>query len=183
MTGVSDGWTLPQACGEGRPRRLGRGRWEGCDTSSRWVIGSESWEVWAAGILSSPVLHGGAPGLLSAPWPGTRTHWRGQGLTHPEYPFLHRSLHHGSLQLLLGRQVSRDGAVDLRSCLFLKGPQSGLGTERDSVTPPGQEGRTHCFSRPPPFLIPATRASLKAQLHPTPSCSFDPPGLLLWPLG
>lgn len=111
-----------------------------------------------------PRICGGAPSLL----PGAHT-LGGHGLAHPEDPFLHRGLHHGSLQLLFSRQVSRDGAADLRGCLFLDGPQSSLGTEKGLRGPPGQEGRTDCF--PHSLLIPATRASLKAQ-----ACSFLPRG-------
>lgn len=75
-------------------------------------------------------------------------------LTHPEYALLHGSLYHGPLQLLLRRQVSRDGSVDLRSCLFLYGPQSSLGVVKCWGDLAAQEWRPERLSLAPPVLNP-----------------------------
>lgn len=76
-----------------------------------WVIDFESQEMWAVGVFGFqiPLLYGWAPGpyfygMLLLPVP--RTHGVVSAFTHPEYPFLHRSLYHGSLQLLFSGQVS-----------------------------------------------------------------------------
>lgn len=54
-----------------------------------------------------------------------------EGCTHPVYPFLHGSFHHGSFQLLLCSQVPRNGPMDLRSSFFFNAPQPSLeGTGR-----------------------------------------------------
>lgn len=70
-----------------------------------------------------------APLCEAALLPAPRTQGVAMVLTYPKYPFLHCSLHHGSLQLLFSYQVPRDGSVDLRSSLLLNGPQSSLEIE------------------------------------------------------
>lgn len=170
ITGASDGWTLPQACGEGRPGRLGRGR---------WVIGSESWEVWAAGILSSPrsAQRGFWPPFRSLAWNAHTLAWPG-----PHSPGI--SLPPSRPPPWLSPALPRPSGLPR-----WYGGSQGLPLPQGSAVRPGD---TEGLSGPPrpggedallltasPCLIPATRASLKAQLCPTPSRPFDPPGLLL----
>lgn len=115
--------------------------------------------------------------------PGPHRSQGGHGLAHPEYPFLHRGLHHGPLQLLLRGQVSRDGAADLRGRLLLDGPQSSLRTEKglsDSSRPRGQK-RLLSTSESTLVSNSATRAFRRPSSSPTTSFSFSVPGLRLWP--
>lgn len=111
----------------------------GCVLSAQgWGADSQGPGRWvpAPSAPPSPAV-GWAPGppLWGTPLPPCRDAGRPR-LPHPEYPLLHGGLH-GLLQLLLGREVPRDGPADLGRGLLLYGPQSGLGTEKTGRDPLG----------------------------------------------
>lgn len=130
--------------------RRSRGVWEAGWPGSGPGGKREAWRVGQHASGESPRLRrwgrrfrvprdvgGGGSSVSESPpvrrpsLPGARGRPR---LTHAEYPFLHGGLHHGSLQLLLGRQVPGDGPADLGRGLLLDGAQSGLGRRAGPAT-------------------------------------------------